>query len=241
MSDLGDRMKRYEAISASRLMPKTPVLIRLDGKAFHTLTRKCTKPWDLGFQTAMWETARYLCDQISGCRVAYVQSDEITLLLVDYQSIGTQGWFDYELQKLVSVSASIAAAAFARAFNVDALAAFDARAWNLPAHEVVNCFIWRQQDATRNSILGLAQAHYSHNEMQGKKTDVLQDMLMAKGINWNDCPVPQKRGVCITRETFLVGGGIDTCWRHRWTVDEAIPIFTESREYIERFVRVDVA
>jgi tRNA(His) guanylyltransferase len=244
MSDLGDRMKRYEAVSVTRLVPKLPVLIRLDGKAFHSLTRDMLKPWDRGFQECMWQTARYLCEEISGCRVAYVQSDEITLLLVDYQSIGTQGWFDYEVQKLVSVSASMAAAAFARTYSVDALAAFDARAWNLPAHEVVNCFIWRQQDATRNSILGLAQAHHSHKELQGRKTDALQDMLMVKGINWNDCPIPQKRGVCIVRETFEIPpretfgvGEYAPVIRHRWAVDEAIPIFTEDRDYIERFVR----
>jgi len=239
VSDLGDRMKRYEAVSASRLMPKTPALIRLDGKAFHTLTRNCTKPWDKHFQETMWETARYLCDQISGCRVAYVQSDEISLLLVDYQSIGTQGWFDYEVQKLVSVSASMAAAVFAREYEYGGLAAFDARAWSLPPGEVVNYFIWRQQDATRNSVSGLAQAHFSPKELHGKNGAAMQDMLMSKGINWNDCPIPQKRGVCVTREVYTVPAedGFGFVDRHRWKVDESIPIFTEDREYIERFAR----
>jgi tRNA(His) guanylyltransferase len=230
VSSLGDRMKAYEGVSSTRLMPKTPVLIRLDGKAFHTLTRWLEKPFDAAFQRAMWDTAAYLCDEISGCRLAYVQSDEITLLLVDYQSLQTQGWFDYNVQKLVSVSAGMASGFFTQAFS---LAAFDSRAWNLPAHEVTNCFIWRQQDATRNSILGLSQAHFSHKELQGKNTSVLQDMLMAKGVNWNDLQIPQKRGVCVVRETYRVGEAV----RHRWTVDEAIPIFTEDREYIEQFVR----
>jgi tRNA(His) guanylyltransferase len=231
VSDLGDRMKRYEAIAQTRLVPKVPALIRLDGKAFHTLTRGCDKPWDRQFQEAMLDAARYLCEGISGCRVAYVQSDEISLLLVDYQTVQTQGWFDYEVQKLCSVSAAMAAAKFSLTFG--RLAAFDARVWSLPIHEVANYFIWRQQDATRNSIASLAQAQFSAKQLHGQNSVAMQDLLIAKGINWNDCPIPQKRGVCVVRETFAV----DEAIRHRWVVDEAIPIFTENREYVERFAR----
>lgn len=228
-------MKRFEAISAAKLMPKTPVLIRLDGKAFHTLTRGMEKPVDWKFMSAMWLTAAELCEQISGCRVAYVQSDEISLLLVDYQSIGTQGWFDYELQKLVSVSAGIATAAFCE--QEVGRGVFDSRAWNLPPNEVTNYFIWRQQDATRNSVSGLAQSHFSVNALHGKNNAAMQDMLMSKGVNWNDCPTPQKRGVCVVRETFTLNAD-EMCGatRHRWVVDESIPVFTEDRQYIERFV-----
>jgi tRNA(His) guanylyltransferase len=253
MDALGDRMKGYESVPRARLVPKMPVLIRLDGKAFHTLTRGMEKPFDERFQRCMWETARALCAQIQGCQVAYVQSDEITLLLVDYQTIKTQGWFEYDLQKMVSISAAIASNAFnaelARAFPDKPPALFDSRAWNLPREEVTNCFIWRQQDATRNSILGLAQAHFSHREMHGKNTSVLQDMLHAKGINWNDCLTWQKRGICVVKETFEVepplghgppGHGEahyeQKAQRTRWTVDENIPIFTQNRNYIDRFV-----
>lgn len=238
MSDLGDRMKGYESVPRSRLVPKLPVLIRLDGKAFHTLTRGCEKPWDQRFQEAMWETAKALCAEISGCRVAYAQSDEITLLLVDYQTNQTQGWFDYDLQKIVSVSAGIASATFCSWWK-EGRGVFDSRAWNLPPHEVTNCFIWRQQDATRNSLSSLAQAHFSAKQLHGKRGPDMHDMLMAKGINWNDCPIPQKRGACIVRETFDVApkdNGVPIL-RHRWIVDEEIPVFTEDREYIEKFVR----
>ncbi len=239
MSALGDRMKHYESVWSGRLMPKTPALIRLDGKAFHTLTRQCEKPWDQNFQRAMWQTAAYLCEEISGTRLAYVQSDEISLLLVDYQSLQTQGWFDYEVQKMASVSASMAAAVFAREWRSDRPAAFDARAWSLPAHEVTNYFIWRQQDATRNSISGLAQAHFSAKQLHGKNGPAMLEMLHEKGIDWKDCAIQQKRGACLFRETYEAPGTDGPAMRHRWTVDVEIPIFTEDRAYVERFVSVE--
>lgn len=182
----------------------SPVIIRIDGKAFHTFTRGFAKPFDKFFMTAMQETAKHLCKEIVGCKLAYFQSDEISLLLTDYDTISTQPWFENNLQKLVSVSASIATLAFNRAFasltrdlsdkyayhavtmknlwgerdekNFNAYstaysrgATFDARAFILPKEEVCNYFIWRQQDATRNSILAVAQSVLSHKEMQGKK------------------------------------------------------------------------
>lgn len=235
---LGDRMKAYETIPRARLVPKMPVLLRLDGKAFHTLTRGMEKPADPFFQTAMWETAKALCTEIQGCQIAYVQSDEITLLLVDYQTIKTQGWFDYEVQKMCSIAGSLASVAFTQALGKRGL--FDCRAWNLPAAEVVNCFIWRQQDATRNSISGLAQAHFSHKELHGKSTSVMQEMLHGKGINWNDCPIPQKRGVCVVKESYdMSGPDGEGVQRTRWVLDSEIPIFTQDRAYLQRFVDVE--
>lgn len=237
--DLGDRMKRYEGIPALHLIPKMPVLIRLDGRAFHTLTRGCVKPWDENFQQAMWHTAAYLCDEIAGCKVAYVQSDEITLLLIDYERLETQGWFNYDVQKITSVSAGMASARFTEVYKQRG--AFDSRAWNLPQSEVVNCFIWRQRDAERNSILGLAKAHFSHRELQSKNTAALQDMLHEKGVNWNDCPTPQKRGVCLTREMYEIdvpGSPGEKAQRHVWMPNHNTPIFSQAREYIDRFVQV---
>ena len=111
MSDkdsLGDRMKGYESVPRARLIPRMPVLLRLDGKAFHTLTRGMDKPVDARFQKCMWEAARRLCSEVQGCQVAYVQSDEITLLLIDYQTLTTDRWFDYDLQKMCSVAAGFA-------------------------------------------------------------------------------------------------------------------------------------
>lgn len=236
MDSLGDRMKLYEGMSESNLLPKMPVLARLDGKAFHTYTRKMERPWDHNLVASMQEAAKYLCENIQGCQIAYVQSDEITLLLTDWDRYGTQPWLNYRVQKMCSLAAGMCSVAFHRAIqkhygeseNVpQTLPCFDARFWNIPRHEVANAFIWRQQDATRNSIQMLARAHFSHRQCDRKNTAQLQDMLMLeKGINWNDTPTHLKRGSCVVRQE---AGG-----RSSWVVDNEIPIFTQDREYIER-------
>lgn len=240
VDELGDRMKMYECIPRTKLMPKVPVMIRLDGKAFHTLTRHCEKPYDLKLQMCMWEAAIHLCKNVQGAQLAYVQSDEISVVLVDYQTIQTDGWFGYDLQKMASVSASMVTgafnAAFARRFpEAHDVPAFDARVWNLPLHEVTNAFIWRQKDATRNSINSLAQSLFSHGSLQGKSLGQVQEMLFQeKKINWNDLPTHQKRGACIVYKQFDVAGVM----RGRWETDMDIPIFTQDRNYIENRIRI---
>ncbi len=254
---LGDRMKSFESVSSTRLVPKMPVMMRLDGKAFHTLTRGFDKPLDMRFVRCMWATAKAVCDQVQGCRFAYTFSDEITLLLVDYDSRDQQGWFDYQVQKMCSVAASAATLAFAQAYQREwtdpldgewAYALFDARVWNLPAHEITNSLIWRQQDCIRSSISGLAQAHYSANALHGKDGRVMREMLRAKGVDWECSSAVQKYGACVVREQYEVersatmgppGHGVleGTVTRSRWAVDESIPMFTADREYIEKHVR----
>lgn len=116
--DLGLRMKEYyEAIPKSKLMRRTPVAIRIDGKAFHTFTRGFQKPFDTVLIKTMQETTKYLCENIQGCVLGYTQSDEITLILVDYQKFDTSAWFDYEVQKMCSISASMATMAFNKFFR----------------------------------------------------------------------------------------------------------------------------
>ena len=116
--ELGQRMKKfYETIPKTRLMRRCPVAIRLDGKAFHTFTRGFQKPFDEILVKAMQETMLYLCENIQGCVFGYTQSDEITLILVDYQTFKTDAWFDYEVQKMCSISASMATLAFNKFFN----------------------------------------------------------------------------------------------------------------------------
>jgi tRNA(His) 5'-end guanylyltransferase len=115
--DLGTRMKEfYEQVPKFKLYRRTPVAIRIDGKAFHTFTRGFQKPFDEVLGNAMVETMKYLCANIQGCVFGYCQSDEITLILVDYQTHETSAWFDYEIQKLCSVSASMATMAFNKFF-----------------------------------------------------------------------------------------------------------------------------
>lgn len=227
--DLGTRMKTfYEEIPKTRLMRRCPVVIRIDGKAFHTFTRGFKRPFDDVLIKTMQETAKYLCENIQGCHLAYTQSDEISLLLIDYQRFETSAWFDYEIQKMCSISASMATMVFNQIFRdmVGELhingsleeeyscilykaaqkgAMFDARVFNIPREEVTNYFYWRQLDASRNSIQMVGQANFSHKELQYKSCNDIQDMLMTqKGINWNDFPAYQKRGSCVVRNKVVL-------------------------------------
>ena len=265
---LGDRMKNnYENRAKTYLVRRMPVIIRLDGKAFHTFTRGLKKPYDEIFHNTMNQTMKYLCENIQCCKLGYTQSDEITLLLTDYDTLTTDAWFDSNVQKICSVSASMATLAFNKYFrinfpiycgkNIDDVitdeeleyrhnvyrkfdtAMFDSRCFNIPVEEVTNCFIWRQQDATRNAIQMLGQCNFSHKELNGKSCNDIQDMLMTqKGINFNDMPTEFKRGVCCVKNRLvstiygnymLVKGADDG----QWVLDKEIPIFTQDREYIE--------
>ena len=99
--ELGTRMKEfYESVPKTKLMRRTPVAIRIDGKAFHTFTRGFNKPFDDVLISAMQDTMKYLCKNIQGCVLGYTQSDEITLILVDYKRLNSSAWFDYEVQKM---------------------------------------------------------------------------------------------------------------------------------------------
>lgn len=262
MSDsLGDRMKGYENVSRIYLPRRLPVIIRVDGRAFHTFTKGFQKPFDNVLSCAMRGAAIGLCKEISGAKLAFVQSDEISVLVTNNDSIETQPWFDNNLQKLVSLSASIATRCFDNAFQLAIseynesfsqyttyfrslhTATFDARAFVLPPEEVVNYFIWRQQDATRNSVQMVARSLYSHKELMNKNSDDLQEMIHEKGVNWNDYPTPWKRGICCVKTLKVVGVGADLggtpVVRSQWELDTDIPIFTQDRDYIERWLRHD--
>ena len=256
---LGDRMKgNYENRSKTYLVRRMPVIIRLDGKAFHTFTRGFNKPFDEVMMQTMQQTTLKLCQEIQGCVFGYTQSDEITLVLVDYNDINTDAWFDYSVQKMCSVASSMCTLYFNKIFaemvdvfiaNSDVTpeeeklervynkaiekgAMFDARVFNIPVEEVTNCILWRQQDATRNSISSLAQSKFSHKELQGKSSSQMQDMLMEKfGINWNDLTIPEKRGTAVYKRTIN-----DTT---EWIVDYQMPILKgEDRNYVENLINV---
>lgn len=232
---LGDRMKRYEAVSDAVLMRRAPVMIRCDGRAFHSLTRGMDRPFDGRFVRCMSRTAVALCEAVQGAKVGYVQSDEISVIATDYDSLQTEAWFGYRVQKVASVAASIATAAFGQAFrdyfpDRTAVPLFDARAFSLPSNdEAVNCLVWRQRDAVRNSILATGQAHFSHRELHQKNTDAIQEMLFQeRDINWNDTPTHLKRGFCVVRVAYEKDGAE----RHQWVADYDTPEFTKDRAYI---------
>lgn len=254
-ASLGDRMKRYEKIPAICLTRRTPVIIRVDGKSFHTFTRGMKRPFDMVFRKSMAETMKNLCESIQGCVFGYTQSDEISLLLTDYATLDTDAWFGYEVQKMCSIAASMATLSFntnlikqvniaqqhdvldfgysvyESKFNI---AHFDARVFSLPKEEVCNYFIWRQQDATRNSIQAVGQTYFSQKQLQGKTQADIQEMLWSiHNLNWNDYPVAYKRGVaCFKKQTCIDENTI----RMRWSIDDVPPIYTQDRGYIESWV-----
>ena len=283
--NIGIRMKGYEQVAKYGLIHRMPVAIRIDGKAFHTFTRGMKKPFDDILIKSMQDTMQYLCKNIQGCVLGYTQSDEITLILIDYKELNTSAWFDNEIQKICSISASMATMAFNRAFakNVDEWgrsvfpswddggtnekidkslvklneiyqkaiekgALFDSRCFNIPKEEVTNLIYWRQLDATRNSIQMVAQANFSHKELQGLSCNMLQNKLLTeKDINWNNLPTTYKRGSCCVKNTYpltwqesIKGDVRIRDWNQperAWIIDNEIPIFKDDgRQYIDTLV-----
>lgn len=206
--NLGDRMKTYYENRTQTYLPRrTYTIIRLDGKSFHTYTRDLEKPFDAEFIEDMHFTAKYLCKNIQGCKLGYVQSDEISLLLTDFDNLGTDAWFDGNIQKITSVSAAMTSAVFNARRQVDEfgksrqLAYFDSRVFTIPTKvEVENYFIWRQKDAIRNSISTLAQSLYSSKQLHGKSTsERLEMMKEEKGVDWESYPWWIKRGQMVVK------------------------------------------
>ena len=253
--ELGIRMKNfYESVPKTKLLRRTPVAIRIDGKAFHSFTRGMKKPFDFVLIESMQKTMQYLCENIQGCVLGYTQSDEITLLLIDYKRLNSDAWFDYEVQKMCSIAASIATMAFNRYFAEAAAAVsmedeaytatlqkavqkgamFDARCFNIPKEEAANLIYWRQLDAARNSVQMVGQANFSHKQLQGKSCEQIQDMLVQeKKLNWNDLEICLKRGSCCVRKENAEAG------KSNWMIDREIPQFKgEGREYIEKWIFV---
>lgn len=234
MLNLGDRMKLYENTFQINLPPRTPLIIRVDGKAFHTFT-KGLEPFDDRMYHWMTAVGWSLMKNIQGAELAYIQSDECSVLIHDWYTHETQSWYGKNLQKLVSVSASLATIAFERARlwsntnpqHTTTPAYFDSRAWTLPKEEVANYFIWRQKDAERNSINTLGQYHFSQKQLHGLSCKKVQEKLfIEKNVNWSLLPPHKKNGWCVVK---YFDGTVAT--------KTNCPIFTENREFIERHLK----
>lgn len=252
---IDERMKKYEYVTRNHLTIRTPVIVRIDGKAFHTFTKGLISPYDELLGQAMEETLLYLCENVQNCVLGYRQSDEISLLLVDYKTFASQSWFDNNISKIVSITASMATAKFNESFKrlaketiskllndvylkelsdkerekyisvlenkIKTLALFDSRAFNLPREEVANYFLWRQNDAVKNSIASTGQKYFSAKQLNGKNGMQIKEMLLDKGINWEDYPKVFKRGICARKYE-----------NGKWIADREIPIFKNNWEYI---------
>lgn len=217
--DLGTRMKQYEAVTDQVLIRKMPVVGRIDGKAFHTLTKGMRRPWDDDLMACMNAAAMAIAEEAQGCKIVYVQSDEINILLLDTERRETQPWFGYESRKLCSIAAATATAAFCVEYSqrfperwatlvetkgYGRLPRFDARFWNLPDHEVPNYFVWRQQDAIRNSKQMLGRAYFSHNELNGKSSNEICAMVKEEhGVDWLDLELKYSIGSTFIRKQIM--------------------------------------
>lgn len=287
---LGDRMKRHEAeaVNTDGLKSQSPVVIRLDGNAFHTWTRKMRleRPFDERFVSVMQQTMLFLCEQIPNCVMGYCQSDEISLCLRNDMSEKTEPWFENRIQKLCSISSSMAGAVFNRLvdqtfvkppapikvplnniskeqldelrreldeeltkLHVDyvmlpwgttcpakgelPLAFFDSRVMFMPdLEEVVNCFIWRQNDCVKNSVSALAQAYFSPRQLNGKKSEGMKGMLRDKGVDWDCLPTHLRLGsVCHKREEPGEYNG-QAFVRKKFFVDINPPKFSEDKGFL---------
>lgn len=275
---LGDRIKsQYEARTRYLLPRRTYTILRLDGCHFHTYTRGLHKPFDKGLMEDIDSAIIAMMPQVQGAKFAYTQSDEISILLTDFETTATSAWFDGNVQKITSVAASILTAEFNRlrarrwrteqhfiksqlfmdvnemgeesADNTDfetintvqsfKMAYFDARVFTIAdRYEVMNTFIWRNQDCVRNSVSMVAQANFSHKELQGKSTPDMHDMLYKKGVNWaTDYTDGEKNGRLIVRELYTTNFDLElpqgvpeeNVQRSRW-VSKGAWKFTEDKE-----------
>lgn len=199
--EIGKRMKEnYENRSNVYLTRRVPVILRLDGKAFHTYTKDLQKPFDDSFIWTIASTMEYLCQNIQGAKFGYSQSDEISILITDYDNLETNAWLDYNTQKMTSVAASMATAYFNNLFHKEEFAFFDARVFNIPKEEILNYFIWRQKDWERNSLNMFARSFYSHRELLNKKKNDIHEMLHQRNENWANLPSVQKNGTVVIKE-----------------------------------------
>jgi tRNA(His) 5'-end guanylyltransferase len=226
--DLGRRLKRdYEDALRLFLPRRAYFVIRIDGRGFHHFTADLERPYCRSLADSLDQAALYVCQQIIGCRFAYGQSDEYSFLLTDFEKEDAALWFDGNVQKIVSVSASLFTAAFTRAFPSKKIAAFDSRVMVIAQRaEVESYFIWRQLDASANSLNMLASAHYAHTELLNKTTAEKHEMLHARGVNWAKHPADFKRGRVVRRQGTESG----------WEIDLAIPVFNRDSSYLDLMI-----
>ena len=247
------RLKRnYEERQTPYLLRRIPVIGRLDGITFSSYTAGLKDKFSPEFMQVMNETGIFLAKLMQGCQFIYIQSDEISVLLHDYKNLQSEAWRNYNLNKMVSDSASEAGGRFSlNSWKIwgdktpkienQKFAKFDSRFTNYPENEVNNYFVARQRDCVKNSIQALGQTLYSHKELDRKNMSQVQDMCFEKGHNWNELPNSYKRGRCIVKESYIhsyTNTGSPVI-RSRWIVDDNIPEFSKDKNYVEQYLAVN--
>lgn len=202
-TELGSRMKAYEAATGNVLPRYLPYIVRVDGRAFHSLLRNANKPFDMQFVRHMGHVAEYLCREIQGAVFAYAQSDEISVLVCSYSDYTEQPWFGGRVQKIASVAAGMASAQLAVGRHISGLVGqccFDGRAFALPnVVEVANYFVWRQRDCERNAVSMAAQAYFSPQQLHGKTREERIEMLRRRDMNFGGFPGSARLGQACTK------------------------------------------
>lgn len=231
--DLGNRIKAYESACEANLMRRVPIIIRCDGKAFSTLTRKFVKPFDRSFSSAMAKTMFSTAKEIDGCVYGYTQSDEVTFVIRNDKTLETEPWFGNRLQKVCSVVSSLVTGYFNHFGNYCQIANFDTRVFVVPnLVEAANTLVWRQNDCVKNSIS--CACYYEVAQKLGKKTvrgmmhglnqDQQQELLFREtGINWSTYPSRFKNGV----GCYKVQGER----RLEWHLETNLPRWTAEGEF----------
>lgn len=250
--DLSDRMKQYENVNRSYLKLTNwddVIIVRVDGRAFHTYTRSAKEPFDEMLQSAMNEVARELCENIQNSAMAYVQSDEASIIVAPSKEASL--WFDGNIQKMCSISAAIASTRMTlespRVFGKMKVAQFDSRVFSIPRSEVVNYLIWRQSDATRNSVQMLARSIFSHKQLMGKSCDEMKQMVRDSGRPWENEEIGSTRGRCVVKQSFQepveyvdkrtkeIKRAVAN--RTRWVPVWDIPYFMQDKAFVEQYLR----
>ena len=260
---LGERMKEYEKVSRTRLIRRMPVIIRLDGCHFHTLTRGLDKPFDKEFVNIMQKTMLELCNKIQGCVFGYTQSDEITLLLVDYQKLESMAWFDNQVQKMCSVAASIATQAFEKNLDEEIKQLeIDAQWWyrndNLYKQEecIDKMYLLKEKKYRANfdaRVFNLP-IHEVVNNLIWRQQDAIRNSVSSlaqslfthkelQGVNSKDMKEKMEAEREVKWEDlptdFQRGAAALKDSEGKWFIDINIPIFTENRKYIEDLININ--
>lgn len=223
--ELPERMRNYVSVEDRRLMIKEPVILWLDGRAFHTFSRGLGKPFSEALMKTMDQVLVEMCQDIQGAKLGYTQSDELSILLTDWESYETQPWFQYRVQKISSSASSMATALFNRIWQdslsmhedtaqdldrfANRTAMFDCKVFNLPFHEVHNWFLWRQLDWIRNSVQMTARSLFSHKELHGLNQAQLKEKIRECGVEWESLPRRCKYGFSSPGEEVVYVGNRD--------------------------------
>lgn len=243
-TSLGDRIKKYEQIFDHAMLRRLPIIVRVDGKGFSRWTKKqkLEKPFDSNLCHAMSTTMLDVASSIEGCVFAYTQSDEMTFIMRNDQSVESEPWLGNRTQKINSIISSMVTAHFNAKMH-GPLAFFDCRVFLVPSIvEACNAVIWRQNDATKNSIS--SACYYEVGKVVGRGTarklmhglnqKQQQELLFQRAnINWNDYPTKYKRGIaCYKILKEKVDNDGNTIIRKPWYLDLDIPVFTKQQEFL---------